>query len=68
MIESPEYLTLEALAQFLGVHSSTVRRWIKAGELRATRIGGWRIAVADVNAFINGRTTEAKRESEVPCE
>jgi excisionase family DNA binding protein len=33
------YLTTEKVAKLLNVHSNTVARWIKSGELPSTKIG-----------------------------
>ena len=46
----PELLTVRQLADFLSVHEGTVRRWVRDGELPATKLpgGGVRIAKGEV--------------------
>jgi excisionase family DNA binding protein len=48
------YLTVEGAAERVGVSSKTIRRWIKAGHLRAYRVGPkfLRIDPADLAAVI----------------
>lgn len=47
-----EYLTVKETAELFRVCGKTVRRWIEAGTLPATRLGrGWRIARSDLKAF-----------------
>lgn len=53
---SPEVatLTVTEAADLLRVHEKTIRRWIKAGQLRAMRpnpTGRFRIAVVDLEAL-----------------
>lgn len=44
--------TVEQVADLLGLHVKTVRGYVRAGKLPATRIGkAYRIAAADVAAF-----------------
>ena len=52
------YYTVKEVAERLRVHVETVRRWIKAGDLTAVRLGdrtGYRISEADLRAFTEGR-------------
>lgn len=45
--------SVEAVAAQLGLSYETVRRAIKAGELKGRKVGGvWRIAVEDVDAWL----------------
>lgn len=46
----PELLTIKAAAQVLGVSEQTLRRWDKAGKLRAKRhpMNGYRLYPRDV--------------------
>ncbi len=48
-----EYLTIMDIVREAGVNDKTVRRWIKSGELRATRdlIGRYRITRTDFEDF-----------------
>jgi excisionase family DNA binding protein len=54
-----QFLTVADVAAHIGAHESTVRGWIKSGELKAhkfdTRIG-WRIKRRDCDDFLNRRT------------
>ena len=40
LVETDELTTARAAAEFLGIHFTTVYRWIKAGKLFAFPIGG----------------------------
>jgi excisionase family DNA binding protein len=46
------FFTIPEVAERLRVCTRTVRRWIKAGDLIAHRIGGVRIADSDLRAFL----------------
>ncbi len=53
-----ELLTIEDVAVDCRVSEKTVRRWIKALELPAARLGGqWRIRRRDLDIFIRDRLT-----------
>lgn len=52
------YQTVKEVSDRLEVAEATVRQWIKSGSLRAIDIGkGWRIADADLEAFLRARET-----------
>lgn len=52
------YQTVKEVSDRLEVAEATVRLWIKSGSLRAIDIGkGWRIADADLEAFLRARET-----------
>jgi excisionase family DNA binding protein len=55
------FLTKDEAAALLGVSPSTVRRWIKKGDLVATRIGAGivRISPSDLRRFI-AKTSEVE--------
>jgi excisionase family DNA binding protein len=56
----PRFLTPAEVAELLRVSPMTVYRLIKAGELRAARIGkSYRIAEADVDAYLQARYHDA---------
>jgi excisionase family DNA binding protein len=38
-MESPDLISIERAAEFLGVTTRTVRQWISTGELPASRLG-----------------------------
>jgi excisionase family DNA binding protein len=50
-------LTVDDIAEILDVHVVTVRRWIRAGELKATRIRGYRVNPIDLSEFLESRKT-----------
>ncbi len=52
-----DYLSITDVARELGVNDRTVRRWIKAGELHATRdiVGRYRISRVDLDEFVRRR-------------
>lgn len=53
-------LTVQEVADMLRVSNMTVYRLVKAGELRALRVGkSYRLREDDVDAFLAGRYTEA---------
>lgn len=57
-----QYQTVRDVADRLKVAESTVRQWIRSGELRAIDIGkGWRISEADLDGFLRRHET-APRE------
>jgi excisionase family DNA binding protein len=46
--------TIKQLAEHLGVHANTVRRWIKLNEIGYVKIGGtYRISKEMVDRFMN---------------
>jgi excisionase family DNA binding protein len=63
-------LSVEDIADELGVNPETVRVWIRSGELVALSIGkGYRISRADLDDFIRRRRTDYKKrrdETEEP--
>ena len=51
----PDLLSVEQVAERLGLHVRTVRRYVREGRLRARRIGKqYRIARTDYEAFTEG--------------
>ncbi len=54
------FLTVAEVADLMRVSTMTVYRLIKAGDLRAVRVGkSYRIREDDVDAYLSGRYTEA---------
>jgi len=51
---------IEEVSEMLNVSVRSVFRYIHEGKLRATKIGYWRIASADLNAFIAERVNIRK--------
>jgi len=57
--------TVEEIAQELGVHPDTVRRWIRRGELDAIDLGGsagYRISQEALNRFLKERGSRSKED------
>lgn len=48
MIFTKEMYTPQEVADMAGVTVLTVYRWIKAGKLKATKLGQWKIAREDL--------------------
>src|SRR5688572_8280690 len=65
MIENAQRLyTVDEVAQVLGVHVKTVRGYVRAGTLPATRLGKrYRIAAADLATFTGQVPAPPARES-----
>lgn len=70
IIMPEKMLSVEEIANELGVNPETVRVWIRSGELVAFSIGkGYRISRTDLNDFIRRRRTDYKKrrdENEKP--
>ena len=53
-----ELLTVDEVARRLRVHPETVRRYLRAGQLRGVRFGGrrtgWRIRASEVELVLSG--------------
>ena len=62
------WLTAEEIADRLQVHIETVRRWLRAGQLKSTFLGrkaGYRIRESDFEAFMEtGPKETAARTSQ----
>jgi excisionase family DNA binding protein len=63
---SPDLITIERAAEFLGVTTRTVRNWISGGQLPASRIGkrSIRIDYEDLRLFckpIHGSYGKARK-------
>jgi excisionase family DNA binding protein len=59
-----EYLTVDEAAALLRVAASTIRRWIRQGDLPAYRIGHRRVALKRDD--LNGLITPARPERNIP--
>jgi excisionase family DNA binding protein len=56
-------LTVRQAAERLSVHAETIRRWLAAGRLHGTKLGGgpagWRIRESELDRFLEqGAPTE----------
>ncbi len=60
-------LTVKEVAERLGTHQETVRRWLQSGRLRGYRPGGdklgWRVRRDDLEAYIAQRTNAPDGEA-----
>lgn len=62
-----EFYTVNQAAIVLKVHSLTIRRYIKAGKLKAFRAGGSiRIALPDLKAFMQSFVPRTRSFKEYP--
>ena len=62
-------LSVEDIADELGVNPETVRVWIRSGELVALSIGkGYRISRADLDDFIRRRRTDYQKKHDEEAE
>ena len=62
-VSRARFLTPQEVADLLRVSSMTVYRLIKAGDLRAVRVGkAYRILEDDVDAYLAGRFTQVGRD------
>jgi len=52
------YLTVEEVAKQLGLSEYRVRELIREKQIRATKIGQWRIKPEDLKDFIRARTNK----------
>ena len=53
-----DYLTVEQVAKQLGLTEYRIRELIREKQIRATKIGQWRIKPKDLEEFINARTNK----------
>ncbi len=54
---SEKYLTPEAAAELLDVAPTTIRKWLRKGVLKGTKVGGgklWRISESEIDIFVKG--------------
>jgi len=58
MVDITKYLTVEQAADKLGLTEERVRELINLKEIRATKIGRWRIKPGDLEEFIRARTNK----------
>ena len=63
MMLSKPFMTTHEIAELLKVSEATVRSWIHDSELRAIRFGReFRVAVKDLEAFVNAHETRPAAE------
>lgn len=54
-------LTLKETAKILRVSERTIMRYLKAGKLKGSKVGKWRIKESDLERFLK-ENTNAKRK------
>jgi len=52
MTTKDKLLTIKEVAEFLRVSERSVTRYIKAGRLKASKVGWWRIKQSDLDDFL----------------
>ena len=52
------YLTVEEVAKQLGLTEYRIRELIREKQIRATKIGQWRIKPEDLEEFVKSRTNK----------
>lgn len=52
------YLTVEEVSKQLGLSEYRIRELIREKEIRATKIGQWRIKPEDLAGFVKARTNK----------
>ena len=61
---SEKYYSVESIAQILGIHPKTVRRYITDGKLRAAKVGKqYRVTGHDLSLFVEARGLDADTEA-----
>ena len=61
------YITVKQAAELLGVHSNTIRNWLKTGIIRRYQVGpGYRVLLKteDIEQAFQQRNTEEHKEKE----
>jgi len=53
-----DYFTVKQVAEQLGLTEYRIRELIRAKQIRATKIGQWRISPSDLKDFIRIRTNK----------
>jgi excisionase family DNA binding protein len=68
---SEKYFTVDEIAELIKIHPKTLRRYIREGRLRATKVGkSWRVSGHDLSIFTegSGRPASAPVSTELPAE
>lgn len=62
-----KFYTIDKVAEMLGMHHKTIRRFISDGRLIANKVGKqWRISAQDLSLFLDGKElTDRGNESEL---
>jgi excisionase family DNA binding protein len=63
MTETEPWLSLEQIAQHVGVSTDTIHRWIRLRDMPAHKVGRlWKFKVSQVDAWVRAGTS--KQDSE----
>jgi len=58
MMKLKEYLTVKQVAEQLGLTEYRIRELIREKQIRATKIGQWRVKPEDLEEFVRARTNK----------
>jgi excisionase family DNA binding protein len=56
MMKLKEYLTVRQVAKQLGLTEYRIRQLIREKQIRATKIGQWKVKPEDLEGFVRART------------
>ncbi len=61
-----ELLTVDELAAMVDMHPRTIRRYLRAGQLKAVKVGGeWRIRKEDAEVFVGAAVAQIKKTAAI---
>lgn len=65
-MEPERWLSVEEIAQHLGLSKETIYRWLEKGKIPSHRVGRqWKFQASEVDAWVrNGNATSLKSEEE----
>ncbi|MCC6934699.1 MAG: helix-turn-helix domain-containing protein [Candidatus Yanofskybacteria bacterium] len=61
--KTKQFLTVKDVAKRLSLTEKSIFRFIKSGELAATKLGRWRIMEKDLNGFIKRRSNIKRKKT-----
>ena len=60
-----KFYTIDQIAEIVGMHHKTIRKFIREGKLRANKVGKqWRISGHDLSIFMEGNNVSIRKEDE----
>ena len=60
-----KFYTVEQIAEILGMHHKTIRKFIREGNLKANKLGKqWRISGHDLSSFMENNNFKTSKKSE----
>lgn len=64
-----KFYTIDQIAEILGMHHKTIRKFITDGKLRANKVGKqWRISGHDLSLFMENNNVNVRNKNEVENE